>query len=147
MDLDDAGDGDFHVGAAEETDADADIGGAVLGELHNLGCIAVVLETGDADMFADRELGGEVDIVVLLTEHGFEEAHLGVVDDGDGPDVLLGILPGRIHHEGIDEGEMAYHFGFGSGNLHEDHTVDHHQLYLLALSVAPFVKFPTCGDL
>ena len=84
FDFGDAGDGDLHVGAAEEGDADSDVGGAVLGDLHDLCDAVVAFETDDADVFSDRELGGEVHIVFILTEHGFQETHLGIGDDGEG---------------------------------------------------------------
>ena len=84
FDFGDAGDGDFHVGAAEEGDADSDVGGAVFGDLHDLCDAVVAFETDDADVFSDRELGGEVHIVFMLTEHGLQETHLGIGDDGEG---------------------------------------------------------------
>ena len=55
-------------------------------------------------------------------------------------------MPGGIHHEGIDQGELAYLFCLRALNLHEDHTVDHHHLYFLALAIAPLVHFHAGGD-
>ena len=135
----------MHVGAAEESDADANVGFLIARETDNLGELIVELEAFDADVIADGEATAESDIVLTLTDHSLQEVDLAITDDGEGLQALLVATPGGIHHEGIDVGKDADAIELGTEDLHEDHAVDEHLLYLLAPPIAPVMDFPTGG--
>ena len=103
LDFDDAVGRDLHVGAAEEVEADADVGGFVVGQVDDLCEALAAVEAEDADVVAHGEVGGgKFYVVVTLSEHGLQDLHLLVGDDGKLPTAFLATCPCRVHHEGGD---------------------------------------------
>ena len=147
MDFEEGGGGDLHVGAAEEGDADADVGVFVGGESDDLGEL-VVAETDDADVIADGKAGGgELNLGIALGEHGLQEFHLGIGDDGEGFGPGGGLAAGGVGHEGQDVGEAEDVLPLSVGDMHEDDVGDEDFLDGAALSPAPHVDLLAGGDI
>lgn len=148
MDLEEVGGGDLHVGAAEEADAETDVGVLVAGEADDLGDSVVAVEAEDADIIADGKAGGgELDLGVVLGEHGLQEVHLGVGDDGEGflPGGIL--LAGGVGHEGQDIGQAEDELALGIGDIDEDDIGNQDFLDGSALATAPEMDLLAGGDI
>lgn len=134
----------MHVGAAEEGDTDADIGGLVVGEADDLGDLVAIAETQEADLVANGEVGGgEGDIMVVLQEHGLEKLHLDIGDDGERVAAMGVLRAGRISHEHPDEWEVDELTTLVLGDMHEDGHGDQDTLNGAALSPTPHMYLLT----
>ena len=135
---------DFHVGAAELVDADADVAGFVAMEADDLAC-DVVVPSEDLDVFAEGEAcGGELDAVAAVGEHGMEEIHLRVGDDSElMASELVGICC-FIGEEGMDFGKVDYLEACLFGYSYEDVVGDNWPFDSFSASVTPDMYFPLC---
>lgn len=137
--LGDAVEGELHVCAAEEADAEADVGPRVAIETHHLCLAESGIEVLDAHLLADGEVtGGEAHLGVFLQEHLHENLHVEVADSGQRvPTAHAWLLAGWVGHEGDDARTMLYGGAVLLFHTDENDGGDEH-----FLNPAPFASPP-----
>lgn len=139
--------GDFHVGAAELIDAEADVTGMVTGDADDV-ADEVVTPTEDLNGVTDSEAGGgKTDSAFRLAEHALEHLHLTVGDDCRemAPVVIGGAC--LVDQEIVDLGHSHDDRTLTLGEPDENVLGDDRPLNLFLASTAPDVDLPLGGGI
>ena len=144
MELLDALEGHLHVGAAEEVEADTDVGCLIMRDVYDLCGEHTEVEVAHPDLLSDDEVGGaELDIVVFLSEHALESQDLGIADNGPSRVLLLG----GVTQERMYAWQVAEEIEIDVGHSDEDDAWNDDRLHLTALSAPPDMRLVAGGDI